>query len=191
MVPHPDQTARVLEVKAPRPHIPNVFEIHPMVSHPRELTGSGRVVRLALQLVYQIQSHTRHRHLELLPRGRRVDAALCQLGDEVGIRLIGKVAGALAIVEPALTYERARGPHYLEAHGCSGSAHVCRGEPHQFAQRHVPAPVTRGPMIATLAVADGELDGARMLPRVDQPLPAGGDGVLSRERGSCKDAGDE
>src|SRR2546425_10645336 len=35
------------------------------------------------------------------------------------------------------------------------------------------------------------LDGARMLTRLDQPLPVGRDGVLSREYGSCQEAGQE
>src|SRR3989442_2074950 len=46
--------------------------------------------------------------------GGRVDAALGQLGDEIGIGLIGKMTRALAIVEPALTGEGAGGPHDLE-----------------------------------------------------------------------------
>src|SRR6266513_5860893 len=68
----------------------------------------------------------------------------------------------------------------------SRSAHVCRGEAHEFAEGYVPTPITR---VATLAVADGELDGAGMLTLVDQPLPAGGDGALGGQDGSCQDAG--
>ena len=33
------------------------------------------------------------------------------------------------------------------------------------------------------------VDGARTLTRVDQPLPAGGDGALGGQDGSCQDAG--
>src|SRR6266487_833143 len=77
----------------------------------------------------------RLRHVELLPRrrGGRVDTAFGQLGDEIGIRLIGEMARALAIVEPALTGERAGGPHDLEVDRGSGRAHVRRGEAHEFA----------------------------------------------------------
>src|SRR6266545_2367701 len=73
-------------------------------------------------------------------------------------------------------------------HRDSRSAHVCCREAHEFAEGHVPTPVTRVP---TLAVADGELDGARMITWLDQPLAVGRDGALRREYGSCQEAGQE
>src|SRR2546429_3270308 len=42
-----------------------------------------------------------------------------------------------------------------------------------------------------LAVADGELDFARMISRFDQPLSVGRDGVLGREDRDCQEACDE
>src|SRR6266540_4615204 len=73
-------------------------------------------------------------------------------------------------------------------HRDSRSAHVCCREAHEFAEGHVPTPVTRVP---TLAVADGELDVARMITWLDQPLAVGRDGALRREYGSCQEAGQE
>src|SRR5256886_8794492 len=173
---------------APRSDVPDVLEIHPMRPYPRKFRRGGPVILLPRQVVYQIQSHARHRHLELLPLRRGVDAALGQLGDEIGIRLIGEMARALAAVEPALAIERTGRPHDLEMHRDSGSGHVGLGEAHELAERYGPAPVTR---VSTFAVADVELDFAGLVTGFDQPLPVRGDGMLRRERRSCQEAGDE
>src|SRR5439155_1724478 len=95
------------EMISARPDVPDVFQVHSVRRHPRELGGGWAVILLPRQLVHEIESHARHRHLELLPVGRRVDAALAQLGHELGIWPIGEMARALAAVEPAITVERA------------------------------------------------------------------------------------
>src|SRR5204862_5842690 len=101
-----------------------------------------------------------------------------------------EMARALAAGEPALAVERAGRPHDLEMHRDSGSAHVGRGEAYQLAHGHVVL-VVPTIVVPALTVPDSESDGGWMLARLDQPLPVGRDGVLSREYGSCQEAGQE
>src|SRR5712671_3513667 len=176
---------------SPRTDVPDVFEIDPVRTHARELRGGRAVVLLPRQLIDEIESHAGHRHLELLPVRRGVDATLRQLGDEIGIRLIGEMPGALAVVEPAVTVERAGGPYDLEMHRDPGSPHVRRGQTHELTHGHVVLAVP-AVVVAALAVTDGEPDKARTLTRLDQPLAVGRDGaLLGRERRSGQEADQE
>src|SRR5438876_2560327 len=91
----------------PGPDVPDVLQIHSVSRHPRELRGGWAVIPLPRQFVHEIQSQARHRHLELLPgrRGGRVDAALGQLGHEIGIRLIGdRKSTRLNSSHPSISY---------------------------------------------------------------------------------------
>lgn len=171
VVTHPDERRRRAEPVVRLIECLQVFEIHAVRGHAGELVYSGACVPLPSELVDEIESQIRHRHLQLLAGGGGVDAASRQLGDELGVRRVAVVTGSLAAGKPAVAVEGAGVAYNTEVHNGAAVLPGGRRETLELAQRDV---VARPAVAArTLTIAEGEADHTSRVTGLEQPLAVG------------------